>query len=387
MVYNLDEPRDRRGTNSLKWDYAKRIAGREGLLPLWVADMDFEAPPCITDALKKRVDHGIFGYSQYPSSYFDAVRGWISSRHGWEVSEDWIVPIPGVVPAIRIATEVYTRQGEKIIIQPPVYYPFRNVIATNGRRVSENPLRRDGASYRMDIEQLESVIDDDTRALLLCSPHNPVGRVWSKKELAGVVEVCNRHELVLISDEIHCDLTMPGHKHIPSATLFPPDANRSVTFMSATKSFNLSGISCANAIIPDPVIRRQFARQVGREWLTLPNVMSIVAAEAAYREGAEWLEQVLAYVDGNYRYLTEYIASKDPDLVVYPLEGTYLVWVDLSKKGLTDDEVKERLLDQGLWLDDGPMFGTGGSGFQRINIACPRSTLQAALELFLKALA
>ncbi|HUX19888.1 MAG TPA: MalY/PatB family protein [Spirochaetia bacterium] len=385
MTYNFDEPRDRRTTNSLKWDYAKRFTGREGLLPLWVADMDFATPPAITEALVRRIEHGIFGYAQFPPSYFESVRMWVKKRHDWEISEDWIVPIPGIVPGIRIAVEAYTHQGEKIIIQPPVYYPFRNIIAGNGRQVLENPLTRDGSRYLMNFEQLEGIVDDDTRALLLCSPHNPVSRVWNAKELGALAELCTRRGLLLISDEIHCDLIMSGSRHLPAATFFPERENRSITFMSATKSFNLSGISCANAIIPDPFLRKTYSRQVMKEALQLPNLVSIVAAEAAYRHGEEWLTQVLAYIESNYRYLVEFLKAKTPELTVFPLEGTYLVWVDLSTTGLGDEEIKTRLLDEGLWLDDGPMFGSGGAGFQRINIACPRATLEDAMNRFVRA--
>lgn len=386
MTYNFDEQIDRTGTNSLKWDYTRRFTGREGLLPLWVADMDFRAPEVVTRAMISRIAHGIFGYAHYPPSYFEAVRGWLRRQHGWEISEEWIVPIPGVVPAIRIAVEAHTHTGEKIIIQPPVYYPFRKVIAHNGRRVVENPLVRKGERYLMDLEHLEEVIDDETRALLLCSPHNPVGRVWSAGELTALTEVCRRRGLLLISDEIHCDLTLSGNRHVPAATLFPDGDSRTITLMSATKSFNLSGISCANAVIPDPAVRRDFARQVEKEWLQLPNLMSIVAAEAAYREGADWLTQALAYIEANYRYLVRFFEEEAAELVVFPLEGTYLVWVDLAKTGLSDEEIKKRLLDEGLWLDDGAMFGTGGEGFQRINIACPRATLKEALDRFVRAI-
>jgi cystathionine beta-lyase len=238
----------------------------------------------------------------------------------------------------------------------------------------------------MDLEHLEEVIDDETRALLLCSPHNPVGRVWSAGELTALTEVCRRRGLLLISDEIHCDLTLSGNRHVPAATLFPDGDSRTITLMSATKSFNLSGISCANAVIPDPAVRRDFARQVEKEWLQLPNLMSIVAAEAAYREGADWLTQALAYIEANYRYLVRFFEEEAAELVVFPLEGTYLVWVDLAKTGLSDEEIKKRLLDEGLWLDDGAMFGTGGEGFQRINIACPRATLKEALDRFVRAI-
>lgn len=387
MTYNLDERIDRRGTNSLKWDYGKRYTGRdEELLPLWVADMDFRAPEFLTRALTERIAHGIFGYAPYPPSYFDAVRLWLRQRHGWEVEEEWIVPVPGVVPAIRLALECLTRPGEKIVIQPPVYYPFSAVISRNGRRIVENPLKRVGRRYEMDFEQLEGVVDEETRAFLLCSPHNPVARVWTGEELESLRDFCLAHELVLISDEIHCDLIMGGSRHIPAATLYREGRNPTITFTSATKTFNLSGLSCANAIIPDATIRRAFSHQVAIESLQLPNLMSVVAAEAAYRGGSGWLDQTLAYIEENYRFLVSFLGERAPDLVVFPLEGTYLVWIDLSATGIPDAELKKRLLDEGVWLDDGPMFGTGGQGFQRINIACPKSILEEALERLVRAL-
>lgn len=385
MTYDFDELIDRKGTNSAKWDYSEEITGRRGLLPLWVADMDFQAPELITSALIDRIRGGVFGYSRFPASYYEAVRSWLSRRHRWNISTDWIVPIPGVVPAIRLAVDAYTKPGEKVVIQPPVYYPFRSVIAGSGRQVLENPLRREGAAYRMDAGQIEEILDDDTKAVLLCSPHNPVGRVWSEEELRVLVEVCDKHDLLLISDEIHCDLVMKGNRHIPTSTLFAGKQDRTVTFTSATKSFNLSGISCANAIIPDPAIRREFSRQIAKNWLQLPNVLSVVAAEAAYRGGDEWLDQALAYMEANYHHLVEVLATRAPSLTVFPLEGTYLVWIDFAATGIPDAELKERLLDAGLWLDDGPMFGTGGSGFQRINIACPRATLDDAVGRIIRA--
>ena len=386
MKYDFDELVDRRGTNSLKWDYSERFTGRSDLLPLWVADMDFRAPEFITRALTERIVGGVFGYAQYPPSYFEAVQGWLSRRHQWEIDTEWIVPVPGVVPAIRLAIDAYTKPGDKIVIQPPVYHPFRAVIAHNGRQVVENPLKREDGRYRMDCEQLEEVVDDETRAVLLCSPHNPVGRVWSEEELRSLIAVCRKHDLLIISDEIHLDLVMSGSRHLPTAKLADARQDKIVTLTSATKSFNLSGMSCANAIIADPVTRRSFARQVINDALQIPNLMSVVAAEAAYRHGEEWLDQALAYIEGHYRYLKEFIGTRAPQLTVYPLEGTYLVWIDLSSTGLDDDQIKERILNEGLWLDDGPIFGGGGESFQRINIACPRTILEDALQRLLKAI-
>ncbi len=384
--FDFDKVIDRSDTNSVKWNYSEKYTGRKDLLPLWVADMDFRAPDEVLKAVEERVAHGIFGYATYPPSYFRAVREWMEKRHGWIVPEEWIVPIPGVVPTIRIALEAYTRPGDKVIIQPPVYHPFRRVIARNGRQVVQNPLIRSFSGYHMDFDQLERIVDDDTRVLLLCSPHNPVGRVWRREELGRLVEFCDKHHIILLSDEIHSDIVMPGHAHIPAGSLFEANKNLSVTLTSATKSFNLSGISCASAIVPDPELRKALKHELGVESLEIPNVLALVATETAYRTGAPWLDALLAYLQDNYAFAASYLREHAPILKVYPLEGTYLMWIDFSETGISDEELKRRLLDRGVWLDEGPIFGDGGEGFQRVNIACPRSTLEAGLEKICRAI-
>jgi cystathionine beta-lyase len=384
---NLDRRIDRRGTASLKWDFQKRLAGQEGLLPLWVADMDFPAPREVLAALRRRVRHGVFGYTLEPESWFQAAAAWTRARHGWDLRREWLLACPGVVPAINLAILAFTAPGESVVIQPPVYYPFAECIRRNGREVLENPLRLQGGGYTLNLEHLERSVTDRTRLLILCSPHNPVARVWRREELEGLAEVCLRRGLIVVSDEIHCDLVLPGHRHLPTASLSPQLAGRTVTLLSATKTFNLAGLGGALAVIPDPELRRRFRTAKEALWTSVANACSVVSAEAAWRHGAPWLEQVLGYVAGNYRFLLDFLEARLPAAGVFPLEGTYLAWLDFRALGFSDAELKQRILHQArVWLDDGPMFGSAGQGFQRLNLACPRAVLRDALERLARAL-
>jgi cystathionine beta-lyase len=384
---NLDRVIDRRGTASLKWDFQKRLTGEEGLLPLWVADMDFPAPREVRAALRRRVRHGVFGYTREPESWFEAAAAWSRSRHGWDLRREWLLACPGVVPAINLAILAFTAPGERVVIQPPVYYPFAACIRNNGRDVLENPLRLQDQVYRLDLEHLERTLDERTRLLILCSPHNPVARVWRREELAGLAELCLRRGLVVVSDEIHCDLVLPGHRHLPTAALSAEVARRTVTLVSATKTFNLAGLGGSLAVIPDPELRRCFRAAKEALWTGVANACSVVAAEAAWRYGAPWLERVLAYVAGNHRFLQDFLAAHLPAARAFPLEGTYLAWLDFRALGFSDEELKQRILRRArVWLDEGPMFGSGGQGFQRLNLACPRAILREALERMTRAL-
>jgi cystathionine beta-lyase len=387
MRYDFDIRVDRYGTASVKWDYCKHRTGLEDLLPLWVADMDFPSCNEVIEALKRRADHGIFGYTLEPESYYRAVMEWMKRNHGWAIRRGWMLPAHGVVPSIKLALQAYSQPGEGVIIQPPVYYPFKESILSNDRRVVENPLRLDGSRYTMDFDQLEAVIDEHTRLLILCSPHNPVSRVWSRQELEQLVEICARRNIIILSDEIHHDLIMPGHCHTPTASLSDQAATITVTLTSATKTFNLAALGCSLVIASDKQLRERYQEIHKRLWTGIANAFSAVATESAYRHGASWLEQVLDYIWGNYGFLTAFLGERLPKARVIPLEGTYLAWVDLRALGLSDEQLKERIRRQAkIWLDDGPMFGTGGEGFQRINLACPRSTLEQALEAIVRVL-
>jgi cystathionine beta-lyase len=387
--YDFDRLIERRGTSSLKWDFNSRFAGSaaQDLIPLWVADMDFPAPVEVVEALRRRVEHGVYGYTLEPESYFRAVIGWLQRRHGWRVRRPWLLPGPGVIPALDLAIMAYSQPGDEVVIQPPVYYPFRQSILAGGRRVLENPLKLTPEGYVMDFEGLERALGPRTRLLVLCSPHNPVARVWRREELERLLGICSERQLIILSDEIHHDLVLPGHSHIPAASLSPEAARITITFTSATKTFNLAGLGGGLTIIPDRLLRDRFQAAQERMWSPIANAFSLAAAEAAYRFGEEWLEQVLRYVAGNYALLVSLLREGLPSAQVLPLEGTYLAWVNMRPLGHGDAELKRRILEEArVWLDDGPMFGTGGEGFQRINLACPRALLEQALERMMGAL-
>ena len=363
----------RRGTNSLKWD------SRTDLLPLWVADMDFRAPKPVIDAVIDRARHGVYGYAIFPDSYFAAIANWLARRHGWTIQREWITFCPGVVPALNIAVQTFTQPGDKVIVQPPVYYPFFAAIEENGRRcVANNLVYRDGY-YSMDFEDLEEQAHDPrVKLLILCSPHNPVGRVWSRKELERLGQICLDNDIMIVSDEIHCDIVCRGKKHVPIASLSEALAANSITCMSPSKTFNLAGLQTAYAIIPDAKTRDCFAaaNKVHRA-----NVFGLEALIAAYDGGEAWLESMLDYVEGNLQFLRDVVAKRMPKVRVVPLEGTYLAWLDCAQVGLDPGELDRLILEKArVWLDDGPIFGPGGAGFQRINLACPRSILEKALE-------
>jgi cystathionine beta-lyase len=380
-VYDFDTVINRRGTGSLKWDMREPASGASDLLPLWVADMDFPAPREIVQALERRIAHPIYGYTLEPALYFDAMTAWYRERHGWTLERDWVLSSPGVVPSISIALLALTEPGDGVVIQPPVYHPFAARILASGRRVVENPLTLVGSRLEMDFDALERVIDARTRALILCSPHNPGGRVWGRGELTRLSEICARRGILIISDEIHCDLVMKGHRHVPMAVSCEHAAGITVTFVSPTKTFNLAGIGGSFTIIPDASLRRRFAEQAHGLWTGLANPLSIAAVEAAYLHGAPWLDELLAYIGGNFDLLASFLTARLPGVRALPLEGTYLAWLDTRGLGLRDDEIAERLMKRGkVWLDEGRRFGRGGEGFQRLNLACPRAILRQALE-------
>ena len=385
-AYDFDRVIERRGTSSLKWDFGERLVGMSGLIPLWVADMDFAAPPEIVQALHARIEHGIFGYTLEPESLFDAAAGWLQRRHGWEVLREWMLPSPGVIPALVFAILGLTEPGDGIVIQPPVYYPFPLRVSANGRRVVENPLKLSGARWEMDLEGLEKVVDDRTRMLILCSPHNPACRVWDRATLQGLADFCLRRGIVVVSDEIHSDLVMPGFHHVPFASLSNEAAAHSVTLLSATKSFNLAGMGGSLTVIPDAGIRARFDAIQHAISAGPANALAAAASEAAWRRGEPWLEELIAYLQANFRFLAAFLSENLPQVTVSPLEGTYLAWLDMRALRLSDDQIRDTLQrGAGLWLDEGRKFGTGGEGFQRLNLACPRAILADAAERLVRA--
>jgi cystathionine beta-lyase len=385
-MFDFDTLPDRRGTASLKWDFGGRIAGREGLLPLWVADMDFAAPPAIAEAVARRAAHGVFGYTLEPESYFEAAMHWLADRHGWNVRREWLLAAPGVVQTISAALLAASAPGDRIVIQPPVYYPFALRIRANGREVVHNPLVLDGDRYRMDLGGLERELAAGARMLILCSPHNPGGRAWTGEELERAAGLCARHGAVIVSDEIHADLILPGRRHVPLASVSEAAARITITCVSATKTFNLAGLGGSLAIVRDEGLRERLTAALGAQCGGTANCFAVAASEAAWRHGADWLDAMLAYVAANFAYLADRLPRELPAARVLPLEATYLAWIDLRRLGMPDEEVRTRLLDGGVWLDEGRKFGSGGEGFQRLNLACPRSVLDRAVGGMVRAL-
>jgi len=383
----FDRKVERRGTSSLKWDFGRNFVGTDGLLPLWVADMDFEAPAEIVNAIKERVDHHVYGYTLEPESWFEAAASWLKRRHGWDVAREWMTPSPGVIPALVAVILGLTEPGDGVVIQPPVYHPFALRVAANGRRVVENPLSCVRGTWEMNFDGLERIVDERTRLLILCSPHNPVARVWSRETLQRLAEICIRKGILIVSDEIHHDIVMKEFRHVPLATL-PEAAPISVTLTAATKTFNLAGLGGSLTIIPDARLRARVEAAHHAIFAGVANAPAAAAAEAAWRHGERWLEGLLEYVQGNYRFLSETLTRRLPAVKVHPLEGTYLAWLDMGGLALSDDQVTERLRrDGGLWLDEGRKFGRGGEGFQRLNLACPRRILSDAVERLVRAFA
>jgi cystathionine beta-lyase len=383
MTSRFDTVIERRGTGSLKWDAAASRGLPADALPMWVADMDFAVPDAVTDALMSRVTHGIYGYSEPDDAYFEAVLGWLGQRHGLNVEREWIVPTPGVVYALAQAVCAFTTPGDAVIIQQPVYYPFSEVVVDNGRRlvVNELVLDEEAGRYRMDLEAFEeAVVSEGVRMFMLCNPHNPVGAVWAADDLRALGEICLRHGVTVIADEIHQDLILRG-RHVPFISLDPRFAGLTVTCTAPSKTFNLAGLQVANLIIPSPGLRETFKQQVTSSGYSQLNPLGLVAGTAAYTHGAAWLEELLEYLRGNVAFMRDYLAEHIPDVRLIEPDGTYLAWLDLRRLGLTEQAKRELVVERArLWLDAGTMFGAGGEGFERINLACPRSTLASALD-------
>lgn len=381
MTYNFDEIIPREGTDSLKYDARKRYFGTEDLLPMWVADMDFRTPDFIVNAMKKRLEHEIFGYTLKPDSLYDAVIGWMQRRHGWKVEKDWILFTPGVVPAFNMCIQAYSQPGEKVIVQSPVYYPFFWGVEYNNRKMLNNQLVRRGDFYEMDLDDLKKNIDASTKVMLFCSPHNPVGRVWNRQELMGLAEICLQNNLVMVSDEIHSDLIFDGYKHIPYAMLGKEMEQQSITCIAPSKTFNVAGLATSAVIIPNPGLRKKFIDVVESLHIAGGNIFGAVAMEAAYAHGDEWLKQALNYIEGNVGYLEDFVRKNLPQIKVIHPEGTYMAWMDFSGLQLSDPELKKFMTEKAkLGFNHGPTFGPGGEGFQRINLGCSREIVKEAMR-------
>ena len=386
---NLDFDRiiNRKNTDCLKYDFAERRGMPKDVLPLWVADMDFETSSYVEDALVERAKEGIFGYSEVQTPYFEIVRDWMKKHHDWDVQEKWLIKTPGIVMALAMAVKAYTKPGEGVLLQLPVYYPFSEVIKDNGRNVVSNTLYLgEDNRYHIDFEDFErKIIEENIKLFFLCNPHNPVGRVWSKQELTQIGDICVKHGVIVVSDEIHQDFVFKG-KHTVFASLKKEYEDISITCTSPSKTFNLAGLMMSNIFIANRELRHNFRRELDAAGISQLGIMGLVACEAAYKNGEVWYQAMLSYVKENIAFTKEFVEKNLPGVTMIDLEGTYLVWLDFRKTGLSVDELEHRVIHKAkLWLDSGKIFGKAGEGFQRINVACPRATLTEALERIRKA--
>ncbi len=375
MKYDFDTPVNRRNTNSLKWDVA------ENELPMWVADMDFQTAPEVKNAIVERANHGVYGYSIIPDEWYGAYSDWWKTRHDFEIEKDWMIFSLGVIPIISSVVRKITTPAEKVLIQTPVYNVFFNSILNNGRRVIENPLKYDGENYEVDFEDLEEKLSDaQTTLMILCNPHNPVGKIWDKETLARIGELCYKHHVVVLSDEIHCDLTNPGCEYIPFASVSEKCRENSITCIAPTKTFNLAGIQTAAVFVPDDVIRHKVWRGLNTDEVAEPNVFAVEAAVAAFTKGAEWLDELREYIYENKKMVSEFIENEIPQLKINVSEATYLLWIDCSAVGNSGDLMKFIRKETGLYMSAGRQYGGDGINFFRMNVACPRQTLKDGLE-------
>ena len=380
--YDFDKIVDRHDTDAVKYDGMQELFGRSDLIPLWVADMDFETPEFITAALKKRLEHPIYGYSILPTEYWTAIINWIASHHGWKVKREWMTYIPGIVKGIGMAVNALVKDDEKVIIQPPVYHPFRHVTEGYGREIVCNPLRlhADG-SYSMDFENLEAVADEKCKMLILANPHNPAGIVWDRATLERLAHFCHKRGIIVISDEIHCDMALWDNKHIPFASISEEAAECSITFAAPTKTFNIAGIVSSFAIVPNKELRERFYGWMNAGELNAPNLFASIATIAAFNHGEEWRQEMLRYIEGNINFVIDYCQKHIPGIKPLRPQASFLIWLDCRSLGLTHQELLELFIDKAhLALNDGAMFGDEGIGFMRLNIGLPRSILEQAMQ-------
>ena len=383
---------NRKGTNSIKWDIPTDGKIPEDVLPMWVADMDFVTAPKIQERLAEVVAHGIYGYTGVSAAYRKAVQSWFKSRFHWQIEPEWIVSITGIVMALAAAVRAFTKEGDTVLIQQPVYYPFSNVVKVNNRQLVVSQLKEvapaqgdvsNSISYEMDFADLEEKIQsNNVKMMILCNPHNPIGRVWAKSDLERVCAICEKYQVQIISDEIHCDFISPGYTHVPFMTLDCPWAKHAVVCTAPSKTFNLAGLQASNVIIADEEVRKTFTDELNRQGIHGAGLFGLTACQAAYETGADWVDELNAYIYGNYQCMKSYIEEHLPKIKVVELQGTYLLWLDFRAYGYSDEELSRKMLEVAkIWVDDGTMFGDGGSGFMRINLATPRSYIEKALEL------
>lgn len=382
MKYNFDEIIDRKNTNSLKYDFAVERGKQEDILPLWIADMDFKVPDCVTKALETSVAHGIFGYTEVKEDYFKPIHDWFVKYHNWNTEFSWLVKTPGIVFAIGLAIRAFTKEDEGVLIQQPVYYPFSETVIANDRTLAVNSLINKSGHYEIDFEDFEKqIIEKKVKLFLLCSPHNPVGRVWKIEELKRMGEICLKHGVVILSDEIHCDFALSGHKHTVFASISEEFAMNSIICTSPSKTFNLAGLQVSNNFIKNEEIRRKFYKALDAAGYSQLNTLGLAACKAAYEDGEEWLAQLKEYLNDNLTFLRDFLKERLPLIKLVEPEGTYLIWLDFHGLNITKKELAHLIVNKAnLWLDSGQIFGKEGLFYERINIACPRDVLRRALE-------
>ncbi|MDF1570387.1 MAG: PatB family C-S lyase [Bacteroidales bacterium] len=386
MKYDFDRVIERRGTDSVKYDILQPLYGKEDVLPMWVADMDFAVPDFIQEAIIRRAEHEVYGYTIRPRRYNESIAGWISRRHGWNVDPGNIDFSPGVVPALVLSVLGYTEPGDKILVQSPVYFPFFSSIENHGRKLVNNQLVDDKGVYSMDFDDLEEKFRSGIRMMMFCHPHNPVGRAWSMEELQRLAALAIQYDVLILSDEIHSDLLLFGHRHIPLASLGKEIASRTITCVAPSKTFNLAGLHTSAVIIEDPVLKKKYEKILEDIHIGGGNIFGFVALEAAYTNGDAWLEQLLKYLEGNFTFARDFMENNLPGIRVSPLEATYLAWINFEILGLEDKALMEMMVkDAGLAFVDGPRFGAGGAQYLRMNIATPRTVMETALNQMLQA--
>jgi cystathionine beta-lyase len=379
-MYNFDKIVDRENTSSLKYDFRQAYFGKDNVLPMWVADMDFETPDFIRDAVVERAKHPIYGYSVREDGYYQSIADWVKRRHNWKIQKEWIVHSPGIVPALNFSIQSFTLPGDAVIVQPPVYFPFFLAINDHQRIQLTNPLLFNGQSYHINFDELEQQAKQ-AKMLFLSNPHNPVGRCFRREELFRIGEICLANDVLIVSDEIHNDLILPGFKHTPIADLSDELAEITITCIAPSKTFNLAGLATSSVIIKNEELRTKFTKTIADLHLGNGNLFGAVASQAAYTHGDRWLDELMEYINSNFQLLDSFLQSELPFLKMIKAEATYLAWIDFSATGLTDEEIREKLVQEaGLGFSQGSIFGPGGEGFQRMNLAAPRATVRKALE-------
>ena len=381
MKYNFDEIIDRRNTGAVKVERCKALYGSENVLPLWVADMDFRTPDFIFEAIRERCEHPILGYSMPPKEFYPSLMNWIKEHHQWEVKRQWVGFLPGIVPGLSFAVQSLTKPGDEVIVQPPVYYPFFHVVENNKRVVINNPVKTLNGKFEMDLEDLERKITPKTKLFILCNPHNPGGRVWDKETLTRLAEICTKHKIIVVSDEIHADMVLKGHKHTPFASVSEAAAQISLTFMAPSKTFNMPGLISSSYIIPNEELRKQFVGFLEASELTGGNIFAYAATVAAYEKGEEWRKQMLEYVQGNIDFVVDFLSKNIPQIKPMIPEASFLVWLDCEELGMETDRLFDFFAKKaGLGLNKGTTFGPGGEYHLRLNVACSRQILKKAMK-------